>query len=326
MKDEVVMSEASSSFLLPPSSFRKVGIFLHPSAAAARELAAVLTPQLTSRGCQVWSCNAWDRAAAAANMPGTDLLICVGGDGTVLRGARAAIPHPVRILAVNMGRFGFLAELTPEETPDAVLSVLDGAGRVEERSMIAGELCQPDVDGPALHDASRPALGEAHMPVLGPQYALNDIVVGRYAPGRPVYISVVVDGELLETVRADGMIVATATGSTGYSLSAGGPVLFPEARQLVLTPVAAHLSRVRPMVLPEQLSVELRVETDHRAVVSFDGQIDEELTSGACVRISRSQYVARFIRLRPPADFYHKLISHLNEPVERPEYPFRQPS
>lgn len=284
----------------------KIGIFVHPSHDGARALADQVTPLFAGRGYEVWSCSAWDRTAAAASMPGTDLLICIGGDGTVLRGARAAIPHPVRILAINMGRLGFLSELTPEEAPDAVLAVLDGAGRIEERAMLTGEVCHPGVD---------PL--EAGLP---PQHALNDIVVGRYAPGRPVYISVSVGGDLLETVRADGMIVATATGSTGYSLSAGGPVLFPESRQLVLTPVAAHLSRVRPLVLPADLEVELRVETDHRAVVSFDGQVDEELATGACVRVRRSPHVARFIRLRPPADFYQKLIRHLDEPVEGPEY------
>jgi NAD+ kinase len=289
----------------------KVGIFTHPNAEAATDLAATLTALLTGRGCQVWSASAWDRAAAVRHMAGTDLLICVGGDGTVLRGARAAIPHPVRILAVNMGRLGFLAELSPEEAPEAALAVLDGAGRVEERAMLLGEVCRPDAD--------------ALDPVLPPQHALNDIVVGRYAPGRPVYISVVVAGDLLETVRADGMIVSTATGSTGYSLSAGGPVLFPESKQIVLTPVAPHLSRIRPIVLPEDLTVELQIATDHRAVVSFDGQIDEELTSGACVRVRRSDHAARFVRLRPPSDFYRKLIRHLDEPADRPEYPYRRP-
>jgi NAD+ kinase len=244
-------------------------------------------------------------------MQGTDLLICIGGDGTVLRGARAAIPYPVRILAVNMGRLGFLSELTPDEAPDAVLSVIDGAGRLEERAMLAGEVCHPGGDEP--------------VSTLPLQYALNDIVVGRYAPGRPVYISVRIGGEQLETLRADGVIVATATGSTGYSLSAGGPVLFPESRELLITPVAPHLSRVRPLVISAGLEVELRVETDHRAVVSFDGQIDEELESGACVRIGAAPYLARFIRLRPPTDFYQKLIRHLDEPVDRPEYPFRPP-
>lgn len=288
----------------------KVGIYVHPSLDAARVLADRLGAMLTGGGHRVWTSTPWE-PGAPANMPGTDLLICIGGDGTVLRGARAAIPHPVRILAVNMGRLGFLSELTPEETPEAVLAVLDGAGRVEQRSMLSGEVCIPD--------------GDALNPPLPIQYALNDIVVGRYAPGRPVYVSVVVEGDLLETVRADGMIVSTATGSTGYNLSAGGPVLFPEAEDLVITPVAAHLSRVRPFVLPPGLAVELRVETDHRAVVSFDGQIDEELVSGACVRVRRSQHVARFVRLRPPADFYQKLTRHLNEPIDRPEYPFRPP-
>jgi NAD+ kinase len=291
---------------------RRIGLFLHPSLPAAQELGAQLRTLLEERNLQVWSASAWDRPAAARHMAGTDLLICIGGDGTVLRGARASVPHPLLILAVNMGRLGFLSELTPDETPSTVLAILDGAGRVEERTMLVGEVCHPEGDEPV-----------AHLPA---QYALNDVVVGRFAPGRPVYITVSVDGEVLETVRADGMIVSTATGSTGYNLSAGGPVLFPGATQLVITPVAAHLSRVRPLVLPEGLSVELRVETDHRAVVSFDGQIDEELESGACVRIRRSPYPARFVRVRPPTDFYRKLIRHLNEPVDQPEYPFRPPA
>jgi NAD+ kinase len=270
----------------------KVGLYLRPNLDAVRDTAERLAVVLRARGCEVWSASAWDGAATARYMPGTELLVCIGGDGTVLRGARASIPHPVNILAVNVGRLGFLSEVTPEEAEGAVLSVLDGAGRIEERSMIEGIICHPGGDEPAVS-----------LPL---QYALNDIVVGRYAPGRPVYI--------------------TATGSTGYSLSAGGPVLFPESRELLITPVAAHLSRVRPLVLPDGLSVELRVETDHRAVVSFDGQLDEELGDGACVRIRRAPHVARLVRLRPPTDFYRKLIRHLDEPTVPPEYPDRIPS
>lgn len=286
-----------------------IGIFLHPNNPEAGRLADHLRGLLTERGHPVWTASAWDRTAAHAHMAGTDLLICIGGDGTVLRGARVAIPHPVRILAVNMGRLGFLAELTPDEAVEGVLAALDGAGRVEERTMLTG----------TVHHGGDGA-------VVEPQHALNDIVVGRYAPGRPVYISISVDGAPLETVRADGVIVSTATGSTGYNLSAGGPVLFPEARNLVIAPVAPHLSRLRPIVIPDHLPVELKVETDHRAVVSFDGQVDEELESGAVVRIACSRYSARLIRLRPPAEFYRKLIQHLDEPVSRPEYPFRPPT
>src|SRR5829696_6608943 len=290
----------------------KVGIFLHPSHDAAQALGARVAELLRERGIETWAASAWDRPAAVRHMPGTDLLVCVGGDGTVLRGARAAIPFAVRILAVNMGRLGFLSELTPEETPAEVLAVLDGAGRVEARAMLMADVCRPS--------------SEPVSSTLPAQYALNDIVVGRYAPGRPVYVTISIADSPLETLRADGVIVATATGSTGYSLSAGGPVLFPESRDLLITPVAAHLSRVRPLVLPEGMSVELRVETDHRAVVSFDGQMDEELEDGACVRIRRAPYIARLVRLRPPMDFYRKLIRHLDEPAVPPEYPDRPPA
>jgi NAD+ kinase len=286
----------------------KVGIFHHPNLEAARGLTERLTPLLESRGCTVWASSAWERETAARELPDTDLLLCVGGDGTVLRGARMTIGSPARILAVNMGRLGFLSEVTPEEAPEAVLAVLDGAGRVEERVMLVAEVSPP---------------GEEPAGERTQYHALNDVVVGRYAPGRPVYITVSVNGELLETVRADGIIIATATGSTGYSLSAGGPVLFPASRELVITAVAPHLSRIKPLVLPDGLEVELRVATDHRAVASFDGQSDQELTSGACVQVRRSPHPARFIRLRPPADFYRKLVRHLDEPVSGPEYPYR---
>ena len=113
-------------------------------------------------------------------------------------------------------------------------------------------------------------------------------------------------------VRADGVVVSTATGSTGYNLSAGGPVLMPEAQEMVLTPIAAHLAHVRPLVLPRDTDVQLRLESDVRAVVSFDGQVDYPLMGRAIVRVRRSRYVARFIRFGPPSDFYRNLTQLLN--------------
>src|SRR5215217_7943862 len=130
----------------------KVGIFLHPSHDAAQALGARVAELLRERGIETWAASAWDRPAAVRHMPGTDLLICVGGDGTVLRGARASIPNPVRILAINVGRLGFLSEVAPEEAADAVLSVLDGAGRIEERSMVVGEICHPGGDEPVSNN------------------------------------------------------------------------------------------------------------------------------------------------------------------------------
>lgn len=272
---------------------RVIGILYHPSVMQAQTLAEQARDALTGYGRDVWSCSAWD-GAALEHIPRTNLIVCIGGDGTMLRAARAAIPYPIPLVGVNMGRIGFLTELSPGEALHRLPDVLAGAGRVERRTMLRGEVTLP---------GGLPA-GE-----LGTQFALNDAGVGR-AGGRPLDVHVVVDGVQIEIIRADGVIVSTATGSTGYNLSAGGPVLYPEAEELVLTPVAAHLSRVRPIVLPRDSRVDLRVETDVRSVASFDGQVDYTLTAGATLHVQRAEHVARFVRLGPPTDFFRNL-THL---------------
>lgn len=282
-------------------TFSTVGILYHPRVLAAPRLAEEVRLALDGRVRRVWSFSAWD-PSAPDRIAGTDLLLCIGGDGTVLRAARIAIPHPIPILGVNMGRLGFLSELSPDALLPWLSDVLDGAGRIEERTMLRAELLLPD---------GSPAPG------LPPQHALNDVTLGR-SGGRPVDVRVRLDGVQVEVVRADGVIVCTATGSTGYNLSAGGPVLWPEARAMVLTPVAAHLSRVRPIVLPDDLSVELWLESEARAIVSFDGQVDHPLGNGVGVRIQRSEFLARFLRLGPPTDFYRNLTNLLD--FNRPSY------
>ena len=170
----------------------------------------------------VWATSEWDDDALRSDMPGSDLLICLGGDGTVLRAARTVAPNPVPILGVNMGRLGFLAEVRPDELVERLPDVLAGRYRVEERAML-----------------------KASVPAWGITYdALNDVVVGRQTVSRPIYVDVRVDGSQLAIHRCDAMIVATATGSTAYSLSAGGPILHPESRDIVLTPVAPHIAAV----------------------------------------------------------------------------------
>jgi len=232
-------------------------------------------------------------------MSETDLLICIGGDGTVLWAARAAVPYPVPIVSINKGQLGFLSELSPIDAPTSIQEILDGSGTIEERAMV--ECTMP------------PLAGYPDVPAIG----LNDMVVGRAAPGRPVYLSISVDGEHLARVRADGIIVATATGSTAYNLSAGGPVLMPLSRQLLLTPVAPHLSRMRTVVLPPEAMVAIQVETDHQAIISVDGQLDRPLSSGCVVEVRISKHVARFVRFGPPSEFFHKLAEHLNLSTRR---------
>jgi NAD+ kinase len=264
---------------------------VHATSPAARALADEVTVYLLGQGVDtVWVTSEWDDDALRTDMPGSDLLICLGGDGTVLRAARTVAPNPVPILGVNMGRLGFLAEVRPDELMDRLPDVLAGKYRVEERAML-----------------------EADIPGLGvPCDALNDVVVGRQTVGRPIYVDVVVDGSRLAIHRCDAMIVATATGSTAYSLSAGGPILHPESRDLVLTAVAPHIAASRPLVLPPDSLVELTVSADKDAIVSIDGQVDTQLNSGDTVSVRRSPHTARFVRFSSPQDYYGMLAERLD--------------
>ncbi|HEY8490973.1 MAG TPA: NAD(+)/NADH kinase [Dehalococcoidia bacterium] len=275
----------------------KVGIYFHPRHAAARALAEQIGRRLAQDVEQVWMGSAWDDSITEEQIRGTDLLICVGGDGTVLRGARSVVPHPVPILGINMGKLGFLTELGPQEALNRLPDIVHRAGRVELRAMIQAEVVPPN--------------GSTAAPE-GPYHALNDVVVSRAQVGRPVYVGVSIDGTSLAVYRADGVIVSTATGSTAYALSAGGPVLHPESRDMVLVPIAPHLSMSSPMVLPKDSVVELRVTTDHPTIISVDGQVNEPLEDGATVRIQASPHVARFVKLHPADSFYATLAQRLD--------------
>jgi NAD+ kinase len=275
---------------------KRVGIYCHPQWAAAHAFARDLTAALGSRVEKVWQAAAWDEEAGRANLEGTDLLFCVGGDGTTLWAARSVIPHSIPLLAVNMGRLGFLADLGAEEALANLDTILAGDFRIEERTMVQAELL-------AAGDA--PGKGSSTF------HALNDIVLGRGAPGRPIYVETCVDGRRFSLFRADGMIVATATGSTGYALSVGGPILHPEATDLVVASVAPHLAAARALVLPAGAVVELRLVAEPDAVLSIDGQVDVNVAHGQRLRVQRSPYVSRFVRLGSLYDYYGALSERL---------------
>lgn len=267
----------------------KVGIFVHSRWGAAVQLADQVGSLLRTRVADVWQTSDWDDAAVAERIAGTELLVCLGGDGTVLHAARVIVPNHVPILGVNMGRLGFLTEVRPGELMDRLTDVFDGRCRIEERAMLQAQV---------------PSWGATH-------HALNDVVVGRASIGRPLYVEVSVDGVRLAVHRCDAVIAATATGSTAYSLSAGGPILHPESRELLLTPVAPHLGSARPLVLPPDAVIDLTVTADKEAVVSVDGQIDRPLASGDSVSVCRSAHTARFVRFSTPQDYYAVLAEKL---------------
>jgi NAD+ kinase len=245
---------------------------------------------------EVWLASAWDEREARRNLDGTELLICVGGDGTMLWAARLVILHPTLLLGINMGRLGFLAELGAEEALAKLPQILEGGFRIEERTLLHGEFLEapgaPAAEGKRYH-------------------ALNDIMVGRGAPGRAVHVEASIDGKRLAHYRGDAVIVATATGSTGYLLSVGGPVLHPEAHELVLMPVAPHLAVARALVLPSSAVIELRVTSHEKGILSVDGQVNKELAKGEGVRVFHSSHLARFLRLGSPLDYYAALSQQL---------------
>ena len=268
----------------------KVGIFVHPRWAAASQLAEEVQRFLAGRVDEVWKTFSYEDSTTPERVPGTDLMICLGGDGSMLWAARAVVPHPIPILGVNMGRLGFLAELRPQDLLARLPEVLEGRGRIEQRAML-----------------------QAQVPAWGLTFhALNDVVLGRQAAGRPVYVDVSIDGTHVALFRCDAVIVATATGSTAYSLSAGGPILSPESKEMVFAAVAPHITAARPLVLPSNAVVDLSVSADIEAVVSVDGQVDRVLSSGDSVSVCQSPHVARFVRFSEPSDFYSTVAERLD--------------
>ena len=267
---------------------------LAPALAALTEAAA----HLAARGCEPVI---EEKSAAEAQLGGrwptvekadvardVDVVIAFGGDGTLLDAASAVAhsPHDAPVLGINLGRLGFLTEVGRSDLIPALDRVLARRTTTESRLLLEGRVSRGGSDV-AVH------------------LALNDIVVTRGALARMIEIDVEVDGEFVSHVKADGLIVATATGSTAYNLSAGGPILHPSADALVLTPLAPHALTNRPVVLPASSRIALRpaVEPDTDPVVTFDGQYGVQLAPADVVAIARAPRVLRLMRTAPRTHF-----------------------
>jgi len=211
----------------------------------------------------------------------------------------AVSPAGVPILGVNLGRLGFLAEVEPAAIEGALARVLDGSYLLEERMMLHAEVYR---DGEQL---------------LGCD-AINDAFVGRGRTSRTVRVSVDVDEHYVMTQTADGIIVSTPTGSTAYCLSAGGPIVAPDVRCLIITPVAAHLAVARAIVIPSSRVLRLRLIKGDAAVFTVDGQTDMDLVPGDEVRCTQSEVTAKFIRFGSDGYFYETVLRRLRWPDQGP--------
>jgi NAD+ kinase len=260
----------------------RLHLVLHPTRAIAVAAAAELTVAAAERGMTVTA--APDDAARVPGVapvaPGTplaaDLVLAVGGDGTVLQASRVARDPGLPVLGVNAGTLGFLTEVEPSRIGDALDALLAGAFVIAERMSLAMTL--PDgttIDG------------------------LNDVVVEKAVSRQVVGVLVSVDGERLVEHRADAVIVATPTGSTAYTFSAGGPLVDPDIAALLLTPVAPHTLFGRSIVFSPEVTLGIEVTSDRRARVNVDGQTYAELDPGEAIVVTRGAVPARFARLEP---------------------------
>ncbi len=275
------------------NSRRTAGIVYNPTIPGAKDLVTELTERLgLKEGALV--CSVDDLERMNQDRLDVDLLITVGGDGTILRAVRIAAPHEVPILGINMGHMGFMTELRAEDASDNLDRYLTNDLWIEERAMLQTQVVESDgaTTGKVWH-------------------ALNEAVVGSNAVARMARIQVSIDETPLTVYRADSVIVATATGSTGYALSAGGPILHPQSKDILLKPVAAHLGLTSALVLPASSKVELTVLSDAPAMLSVDGHSDVHLSEGARVRVQASPHVARFLRAHAPSYHYARLMRRL---------------
>jgi len=266
----------------------------------SRGMAAEMLEFLEGQGVSAWIGSGWDEVAVAGQAAHLDMLVTLGGDGSMLRAARMASEHGIPILGVNLGRLGFLAEVEPAQWANRLRRVLAGDYWVEERMMVHAE-CWRDQES------------------LGSYEALNDVVVSRGSLARIVRLPTYIDGGYLTTYVADGLILSTATGSTAYALAAGGPIVPPELKNMLLIPLAPHLSLERAIVLSKGSMVRVKVNTDHSAILTVDGQFEVELADGDWVQFVASPRVGRFIRLQDRAYFYRTLMRRLGYPTSEPE-------
>jgi NAD+ kinase len=223
-----------------------------------------------------------------------DVLIALGGDGTMLRAGHLCAPSQVPILGINLGRLGFLIQIERGEWRQMLERLFKGDGWIEERLMLEAHHVRGDQ-------------------TLATWQALNEVVVGRGVALRSVRLDATVDGRPLTTFVCDGLIAATPTGSTAYALAAGGPILPPELHNILLVPIAPHLSVDRAIVLAEGSSVSITVRSSN-SVVSVDGQTPLDLEVEDRVDVRAAAYAARFVRFGDPGYFYRNLNAHMTQP------------
>jgi len=273
---------------------RCIVVAAHPKLTNALQEAETICAHLQQKGAQADCGSLNDESLRKRIHAGEfELMIAVGGDGTMLRAGHLCAPHDIPILGVSKGRLGFLFQVDDGGWQKMVERLLTGDFWVENRMMLRAE-----------HRRA----GES----LGVWQAVNDVVVARGQYLRPIHMRASVDTHPLTTYVADGLIAATATGSTAYALAVGGPILPPEVRNILLIPIAPHLSVDRGVVLSEGSSVSITVLSPN-AILSVDGQVPAGLDEDDRVDVQAGENTVKLIRFGDPGYFYRSLTAHMNQ-------------
>lgn len=281
-------------------SVKTIGVFCKPKAPNGKTVLEQLVRWLRERNYQV--CLDRDTADLIEEPPShpkedipaqADLLIVLGGDGTLLSVARLAHPHAVPILAVNLGSLGFLTEVSLKDLYPALENVLAGKFDVEHRMLLNACLWRNDEKV------------EDHN-------VLNDVVINQGVVARIVNLQVLVNGQYMTSYRADGLIIATPTGSTAYSLSAGGPIIHPSMQALVLSPICPFTLTNRPILIPDQSVIQVRLTTENENVrVTLDGQEGVDMKTGDTLEIRKTKTTVKLIP-GPDKNYYQILRQKLH--------------
>jgi NAD+ kinase len=280
---------------MPDNSIKCVGVIVKPHADEAWETACEISGWLKERGIElVGKSLSEDEVCRVPTLPDaefiakTDLIVVLGGDGTMIAAARFLRNSEVPVLGVNYGSLGYLTDFRIEELFPALEAVLAGSYKLDHRVTLN---VQHRRDGENLSE----------------NRVLNDVVINKAALARIIEIKVELDERYVNSFRADGLIVATPTGSTAYNLSAGGPIIFPSMRAVVMTPICPFTLSNRPIVVPDDAEIKLSMETSNEEVVlTLDGQVGFQLKKGDTVVIRKSS--TTFDLVQPPNRNYFDVL------------------
>lgn len=275
---------------------QRIAIATHINVPQGIEKARDIAHFLEERGIQGSVCGVLQDPAFVQRIAAKEfeLLIALGGDGTMLRAGSICAPVGVPILGINHGHFGFLTEIQQDQCNQRLPLLLEGRYRLEERMLLRAE-----------HLRGGQSLGAWHV--------INEVVVCRGQFVRPIQIKAEVDGYTLTSYIADGLIAATPTGSTAYALAVGGPILPPELRNILIIPVAPHLSMDRAIILSEGSGVMMTVQSDHEAVMSVDGRAPVPMLDGDAVQVTANEASLHFVRFEDPGYFYRNINAYMEQ-------------